>query len=366
MSNARKLTVSAAVEAQLKKLSARSRHVSLFLGAGTSRACGLPDMQELLKLVRADIGETNATIEYAFAGASNLEEALSRLRRVAVVLDDGAKLQGIQREAVTALDTAICGSITKHLSAAGTAAPYQRLAAWLNGQQYLKPIEVFTTNYDLLLDRALENERVHWFDGFVGAIEARFRSDLVDILSDHERALPPSCVRVWKLHGSLNWKFIDVGGKKEIVRTGLASGEAAAIFPSEDKYEESRRTPFLVLHDRLRRALQTPESLTMVAGYSFGDQHLNETLYDAARLYPRSELWVTCFGEAPEALRKQAALYPNIVVHSSSIAIVGGIEQEWDKVEGDALMKDGACQLGDFATLTGVLLPQNASPDGNI
>jgi len=359
----------AAIESQLKKLSARSRHVAFLLGSGASKACGLPTLSELLGLVKADLGDADkASLDYAFDGDPNLEEGLSRLRRLHSVLSDGAKVEGVDITAIDSLDKSICTSIRRHLTAEGNIEPYRRLAAWLNSQQYLRPVELFTLNYDLLIETAFEEEKVHFFDGFVGALAAAFRSDLVEIMNDATRSLPPSCTRLWKLHGSLNWKLVGKDESRHVVRTGAPVSDALAIFPSEDKYTDSRRVPFVVLMDRFRRALQEPESITIVCGYSFGDQHLNELLFDAARLYPRSELWVTCHSNLPETLRAQALLYPNIVAHSSEEAVVGGRTYKW---VGDASAYfDGAsCKFGDFDTLTSILLPdakaRDEQPTGN-
>lgn len=355
------ISVDTAIESQLKKLSARSRHLSFLLGAGASKACGLPTIGELVGLVKADLPIADKVAsDYAFDASANLEEGLSRLRRLRTVLADGAEFAGIDVDAVERVDRAICVSIVKHLAVEGNVEPYRRLAAWLNGQQYLKPVEIFTVNYDLLLEQALEREKVHYFDGFVGAIHAAFRSDLVEILDDPTRSLPPSCSRVWKLHGSLNWKVVGDGADRRVVRTGMVADDAIAIFPSEEKYEDSRRVPFVVLMDRLRHALQEPESFTIVCGYSFGDQHLNEVLFDAARLYPRSELWVLCHAALPDVVKTQAALYPNIVAHGSDEVIAGGREYKWlPPTAADAKYFNGnSCRLGDFEVLTQALLPE--------
>ncbi len=39
--------------------------------------------------------------------------------------------------------------------------------SWFN--EWKSPIELFTTNYDLLLEEALEDEEIPYFDGFVGS-----------------------------------------------------------------------------------------------------------------------------------------------------------------------------------------------------
>jgi hypothetical protein len=47
--------------------------------------------------------------------------------------------------------------------------PYTEFVAWISGSAREHPIEIFTTNYDLLFEQALERVRVPFFDGFCGA-----------------------------------------------------------------------------------------------------------------------------------------------------------------------------------------------------
>jgi len=74
------------------KLASRSRHVSLFAGAGAARACGLPDVVTLQgKIVAALAGDKKALFETQLAGR-NLEQALSRLRRISALLEGGTDI----------------------------------------------------------------------------------------------------------------------------------------------------------------------------------------------------------------------------------------------------------------------------------
>ena len=135
-----------------------------------------------------------------------------------------------------------------------------------------------------------------------------------------------SFVRLWKLHGSVNWAW-DSEGATEIVRLGqpVPVEAAAAIYPSDAKYDESRRMPFLVLQDRLRRALAQPETLTLIAGYSFGDAHLNEMIFEAAQRRPRSETIVFCYSSIPEVVGKRAVQTPNLQAVTASERFSAGL-----------------------------------------
>lgn len=353
------------------KLAARSRHVCAFVGAGAARACGLPDVAGLQDSVLAALTGAQRTAFEVQLAKGNLEQALSRLRRIAVLLEGtGDRVDGLTADEAHALDRAVCRLIVAALDLDGAdQTAMLRFAAWAARADYHLPVELFTVNYDLLLESALEALGVPYFDGFVGALRARFRTDLVEAApSDAGEGLPALLVRLWKLHGSVHWAWA-AGQRAEVVRMGaaVADDQPAAIYPSDAKYDESRRVPFVVLQDRLRRALNHPETLMLVTGYSFGDAHLNETLFDAARRRPRSELIAFCFGAIPDELAERAQTTPNLQVLGRSEAVLGGVRANWEEPQDapDDLWKDDAFALGDFANLAR-FLARSSPPQGEL
>lgn len=341
------------------KLTPRSRHVCAFLGAGASTACGLPTVADLEQEVTRDLRTNRSALRKQLKGR-NLEQALSRVRRIASLLDGGAgEVDGLNAKAASALDEAICHSVVKHLAIDGAdLIPVLRFAQWAAHADYDTPLELFTVNYDLLLETALERLAVPYFDGFTGSLAARFRTDLVEASPDDPRAwLPPFVVRLWKLHGSVNWEWED--GGKEVTRHGQAvpSGRPAAIYPSDTKYDESRRVPFVVLQDRFRRSLETPETLVLISGYSWADEHLNEMLFDSAKRRPRTELVACSYGSLPDVLAARAQELPNVQAITDEEAVIGGIRDEWEPPDDDipGVWEGGKCLLGDFRHLSGVL-----------
>ena len=231
------------------------------------------------------------------------------------------------------------------------------LAAWVARADYRLLVELFTVNYNVLIETALEQLRVPYFDGFVGSLRARFQTELVEAASGAGQDLVPRFfARLWKLHGSVNWAWEE---GREIVRLGqpVTEGLAAAIYPSDTKYEESRRVPFVVLQDRLRRALQQPETLVLISGYRFGDDHLNEMIFAAAARHERSEFVAFCYSEIPDALAERAAVAPNIQAVTGDEAFLGGVRGAWKAPEDPPpdLWVDGKFGLRDFRHLGGYL-----------
>jgi hypothetical protein len=350
------------------KLATRSRHVCVFLGAGAARACGLPDVSELQAKVVEALEEPNRERFRAQLEDRDLEQALSRLRRIAGLLDDTEQqIDGLTGTQAAELDGAVCRAVVANLALEqAELEPMLHLAAWVARADYHLPVELFTVNYDLLLETALERLKVPYFDGFIGALTGRFQTELVEAVATLPEAMPSFFARLWKLHGSVNWLW-EGGERSEIVRLGTAveSGEAAAIYPSDTKYEESRRVPFVVLQDRLRRALHQPETLTLISGYSFSDEHLNEMLFDAAVRRERSELTAFCFSEIPSSVAERARMTPNLQVITGKEAILGGVRGEWkapdEPVEG--IWTDGAFALRDFGHLADYLARSSARED---
>lgn len=341
------------------KLATRSRHVCAFLGAGTASACGLADLD----------GPSQEDFGRQLDGR-NIEQALSRLRGIAALVTGDEKVGGLSAARAAELDTAVCQAIVKALDIEGAdLAPVYYLAAWCARADYLLPVELFTVNYDLLLETALEEKRVPYFDGFVGTIRARFHTELVEGTPGSEGEwVPAFFVRLWKLHGSVNWAWQD---DRQIVRLGqpIPQGLAAAIYPSDTKYEESRRVPFVVLQDRLRRALYQPETLLIVAGYSFRDAHLNELLFDAAARRERSEFIVFCRSGIPDVLAKRASSTPNLQVVSGREAILGGVRAEWKPPEDASpnLWDNDQLALRDFRNLAAYLaLSSTREPESDV
>ncbi|MFN7140165.1 MAG: SIR2 family protein [Limisphaerales bacterium] len=305
----------------------------------------------------ANLEEQDRVAFQAELRTGNLESGLSRIRRVAALLGEDQELNGLTKARAKELDKLVCGKIAGELGLDNAdLGPARTLAAWAGRSRYSKPVEIFTVNYDLLMETAFEAQKVPYFDGFLGTMRGNFHTELVE--NDGEDQVPTFFVRLWKLHGSVNWLSLDGEGgtSRRIVRVGsnLKQEDVAAIYPSDEKYEESRRVPFLVLQDRFRRSLNDPETLALISGYSFGDSHLNELIYDAASRRERSEYVAFVYDEIPNELAERAAHTPNLQVLSAKEAIIGGVRANWQtpSVVAPNVWVDDSFGLRDFRHLS--------------
>lgn len=336
------------------KLATRSRHICVLLGAGAARACGLPDVAGLTSAVEASLPKEQAAAYTALVENRTLEEGLSRLRRIHALIDQtDQQVDGLTAAQALDLDRAICNAIVGQLDLGGAdLGPMLKFAAWIARADYHLPVEIFTLNYDLLTETALERLRTPYFDGFVGTFNGSFRTDLVEATpSDGDAWLPSFIARLWKLHGSVSWRW----SNNEVIRLGrpVDGPDTAAIFPSDMKYDQSRRVPFVVLHDHLRRALLHPETLTIVTGYSWNDAHLNEVIFEAARHRPRSEVIAFSRSTLPAVLVENAREIPNLQAVTGTEAVLGGVRADWKvgDTPPDDVWADSKLALREFGPL---------------
>lgn len=347
----------AAIELR-EQLASDKRRLAFFMGAGTSMAVGIPGIEALTKEVKENLNEEQRTcfeeICKDLGDSPNVEDALNRIRLYRELLgeDESKTHKSLTGKTAKELDAAICASIHKtvNIEPPKGMLPHKILAQWLYASYAGRgwPIEIFTTNYDLVLEKAMEEVGVPYFDGFVGSVNPFFAPEFVE--ADDTRAYEGMCpprvwTRLWKMHGSVNWCLREVGhsGKKHVTRlynVEPLAVEDLMIFPSREKYIESRKLPFLAYQDRLRRFLSSGEAVLFVIGYSFSDEHLNEILFQGLRGNGRLAVNVLMYGiekdregaktlVLPEDVVEYATTYRNMSVYGPDKAVVGGIVGEW-------------------------------------
>ena len=174
----------------------------------------------------------------------NIEVMLSKIRSLRDAAGAG-DVRGLSADNLRELDRAICAEISETVAKTlpGDGTPYHCLAEFAYSRR-VPPLEIFTTNYDLLTEQALESRGVAFFDGFVGSARPFF-----DEQSIEDDVLPDRWTLLWKLHGSINWRF---NRNTKVISRSLdpSDGDGLLIHPSHLKYDESRRMPYLVMIDR--------------------------------------------------------------------------------------------------------------------
>ncbi len=291
--------------------------------------------------------------------SQNIEMILSFVRTMKYV-SDGGEVRGFETKQLEALEKAICEEIKIAVEAVlpNITTPYHKLTRWSHSIQRDCSVEIFTTNYDLLMEQALEEFGVPYFDGFVGS-----RNSFFDLRALEEDLIPKHWLKLWKIHGSINWVQTASGSVTRTSRK-VVEEEKSLIYPSHLKYDQSRKMPYLAFLDRLNAFIKKPSSLLVTSGYSFRDEHINDVIYTALNNNPTSTVIGLLFGKlnAYEQAVELAKKRPNLVLWASDEAIIGGNMGKWivpDKLEKsqEFLFNNKELTIGDFATF-GELLSQ--------
>ena len=184
----------------------------------------------------------------------------------------------------------------------------------------------------MLIEEALEDQASPYFDGFTGSRNAFF--DLAAV--EHESIIPSRWTRLWKIHGSINWRanFAQDGSLKSVTRGDvLDDGQKYLIYPSHLKYEQSRKMPYLALMDRLRSFLMSHGAVLVTTGYSFGDEHINDLIMSGLNNNPSAVVYGLLFDEIDSPpysnALKCAKDAPNLVIMAKNSAIIGRRRADW-------------------------------------
>lgn len=143
--------------------------------------------------------------------------------------------------------------------------------------------KVFTTNYDLAIEMAAQATRFTLLDGFgptAGGLfdGGNFDLDVVRRSADGSLQLAPNVVQLYKLHGSVDWEETADG-----VRRAPNPTTPVLIYPSNMKYQQSYRPPYLESMARFQMTLRQPETTVIVIGFGFNDAHVVGPLLSAVR-----------------------------------------------------------------------------------
>lgn len=153
--------------------------------------------------------------------------------------------------------------------------------------------QVFTTNYDLVIERALDQLGYPYIDGFSGTVDRRLNLAFygldfhrVETTTQSVLARADGAIYLHKVHGSLNWRS---SSDKDRL-TGLESLEVrhsnafpeddqlVLIYPTSAKEGDTLAYPYSDLLRLLGDAVQQEDTAVIVVGYGFADPHVNRLL----------------------------------------------------------------------------------------
>jgi hypothetical protein len=149
---------------------------------------------------------------------------------------------------------------------------------------------VFTTNYDLFNEQAMDRLGVPYCNGFSGVVERHFNpavfrytlAEQIDVASRKWTAVD-NFVYLCKLHGSVSW--IEDGKGLfpfcELQQAVKGNIGKVMIYPTPAKQNASLGSPYSDLFREFHSRVVKEQSVLISVGYSYGDEHINNLIFQA-------------------------------------------------------------------------------------
>ena len=158
-------------------------------------------------------------------------------------------------------------------------------------------VNLFTLNHDYLLERYLKNNGIAVVDGFDRENDLGIRKWNPALFDSRRTDTTKPAVRLFKLHGSIDWRrfcpckakneeYVGIrsnaeqkNGKDDQGRKREELGSPLFLVGTFNKMSDYLNHVFLELHYRFHRALGETTRL-VVSGYGFGDKGINNRITD--------------------------------------------------------------------------------------
>lgn len=194
----------------------------------------------------------------------------------------------------------------------------------------LPRLNIFTTNYDLYSEKAMDLLGIHYVNGFTGGISKFFNPAIFNYalaekmdLSQSKWSVIDNFFYLYKIHGSVNWieaegenKLFKVKEIQEPTLDSLKDAKTIMIYPTPLKYNASLGSPYSDLFREFQKKLMQNSNILVTVGYSFSDEHINNLIFQAFTI-PSFRLIV--IGEPTN----QNAIGKLMELHDSRIWIIG-------------------------------------------
>lgn len=336
------------------KILLKNTHINFLLGAGTSYnkvddSVSFPLMSDLLDYIRADIDVkhfyndikkepicengllavvSNIFDKYLFSEDSNVEKFLSALDGMDFYIPD-EELKGKIRD----IQIQVKKTIRERIKQSEVDTVKGNYINFYNGLKSIKQINsiknqtfnIFTTNYDMMNEMAMESLNIHYYSGFEGIVRRKFNLayynyGFVDnfVVNNTRVQVTPEHINLFKLHGSLSWRLTN----NELLEMNPFDNDfiPEIIYPSVDKFNN---TNLIISYSALMREFSNrlcrKDTTLFVSGLSMGDEHINKIIENALTINTFHLVIFACGSEDMiNNLKKQYQKFQNVIIIDES------------------------------------------------
>ncbi|WP_239734613.1 SIR2 family protein [Mammaliicoccus sp. G-M28] len=183
-------------------------------------------------------------------------------------------------------------------------------------------VSIFTTNYDLFNEYALENNNIIYTTGIQNTILKKFdinqfKYRVVDDTNRYKEKWQPVAkeANLYKIHGSINWKSNEEGELQQIDFND--EEDQVVIYPTMLKHKETAQAPYSELFREFSNCLQKKDTTLIIIGYGFPDEHINNII---AQNLKNQDFNLIIFGDIEEENLKN--FYDNF--KNFNLHVIGG------------------------------------------
>ncbi len=153
-----------------------------------------------------------------------------------------------------------------------------------------KQVNLFTTNFDIFLEKSLEEQKLEFNDGFSGTLDpcfnlSNFKKSLYKTSQHYDNKSEVPMFNLFKLHGSVTWRLdgelIKLDSKLEVlnsVKNDINNyNKLPIINPTKEKFKfTTLNYTYYELLRMFSNELERENSVLFVMGFSFADEHIRE------------------------------------------------------------------------------------------
>ena len=201
-------------------------------------------------------------------------------------------------------------------------------------------LQIFTTNYDRIIEAGADVAGLHLLDRFIGNLSPVFRSSRLDIDMHYN---PPGMrgeprylegvARFAKLHGSIDW----IKSGQYIRRVGLPFGASNVepylkildieendfnnlmIYPNAAKDKETTAYPYVEMFRDFSASICRPNNTLVTYGYGYGDDHINRIIKDMLTI-PSTHLVIISYDDSKNQIMET---YENVGKPAQITLLIG-------------------------------------------
>lgn len=238
----------------------------------------------------------------------NLEALINHLISISNIADENERNQVNKK--VKTINEFIFDSVCNANQSSDLLALYKEFYLRIVKKTRQTPVNIYTTNYDLYNENALDELGFMYNNGFLGSAKRIFNPNSYNYVVVENLNLSrdvwksvSNFINLYKIHGSINWvKETDSATDTvrilekdiELIRQRKQYG-SLMIYPTPQKDRSTLMVPYSDLFRMMQNNLLRNNSILITMGYSFGDEHINRIILNALSVY---DFRVVIFGES--------------------------------------------------------------------